>query len=138
MKKLSILLAERERLLRQARLANLAFAFETLRQFERRITRAGLQGAVTLAPPAPDEERFCATLTALESNQSVIEEHFTDEDLMELADVIQFIAGTPADEIGFRLEEVGEAFLAPVRAELEREGVSIDGPDAARREQPQS
>ena len=138
MKKLSILLTERERLLRQARLANLAFAYHTLGDFAERIGRAQLRGAVSLEPVAPAEERYCATLSALEGSQSVIEEHFTDEDLMELADVIAFATGHSGLEMTFRLEEVPDVFLAPLRAELEREGIAIDRPDAAIEESRQS
>jgi hypothetical protein len=130
MKKLSILLAERERLLRQARLANLAFTYQSLSSFAERIARAQLRGAVMLKPVAPHEERYCATLTALEGSQSIIEEHFTDEDLVELTDAIGFTTGHNGVEITFRLEELAEVFLAPLRAELERKGVAIDAPAA--------
>jgi hypothetical protein len=138
MKKLSNLLAERDGLLRQARLANFAYAYETLCRFEQRIVRARLVGAVTLAPPDPDKEHFCATLTAEEGHQSVIEEHFSDEDLVELADVLGFVVGHATAEVGFRLEEIGEAFIAPLRGELEREGVIVDGSASTRQQQPQS
>jgi hypothetical protein len=128
MKKLSTLLAQRQAVLRQARLANLAFAYRTLGIFERRVARAHLSGRVVLKPAAPHAERYWAVLLALEGSQSVIEEHFTDEDLMELADVLGFIAGNDSAEITFRLEELAEGFLVPLRVELEREGVKIDGP----------
>ena len=48
MKKLSTLLTQRQALLRQARLANLAFAYTTLMEFAHRIARAQLSGRVTL------------------------------------------------------------------------------------------
>src|SRR5688500_15637874 len=101
MKKLSTLLVRREAMLRQARLANLAFAFATLQKFSARITRAQLDGRVTLAHAAPQAERYWASLTALDMNQSVIEEHFTDHDVMELADVVSFVAGNEALDITF-------------------------------------
>jgi hypothetical protein len=126
MKKLSTLLAQRQVVLRQARLANLAFAYRTLSQFERRITRANLGGTVMLKPAAPHAERYWPSLVALEGNQSVIEEHFSDDDVMELADVIGFISGDETAETTFRLEEIMETFLVPLRVELEREGVQID------------
>jgi hypothetical protein len=128
MKKLSHLIAERDRLLRQARLANLALAYQTINKLVERITRARLVGPVTLKPVSPHEESFCATLTALEGSQSVIEEHFTDEDLIELADVIGFVTGNDETETSFRLEEAAELFLVPLREELKREGVVIDRP----------
>jgi nucleotide-binding universal stress UspA family protein len=126
MKKLSTLLAHRQALLRQARLANLAFAYHTLGAFAERIGRARLTGRVTLRHAAPDAERYWASLTALDGSQSVIEEHFSDEDLMDLADVVAFATANDALDITFRLEELGDHFLAPLRAELERAGVSID------------
>jgi hypothetical protein len=126
MKKLSTLLAQRQAVLRQARLANLAFAYRTLGIFERRIARAQLSGRVLLKPAAPQAERYCASLVALEGNQSVLEEHFSDEDLADLADVLGFICGNESAEITFCLEELEEAFLVPLRVKLEREGVQID------------
>ncbi len=125
--KLSMLLVHRANLLRQTRLSNLAFAHEKLREFAARIARARLAGAVSLQGAAPDAERYWATLTAREGSQSVIEEHFTDEDIMNLADVIAFTTGETTPDLAFRLEELADRFLTPVRAELERAGVTIDG-----------
>lgn len=127
MKQLSTLLTRRGALLQQARLANLAFAYETLGDFARRIARAQLRGAVALKSIAPEEGRFYPSLSALEGSQSVIEEHFSDEDLLELADVIEFATGTNQVDFMFRLEDLADEFIAPLRAELEREGVIIDG-----------
>lgn len=138
MKKLSILLAERDRLLRQARLANLAYTYQSLRDIAARIARAQLRGNATLKPVAPAEERFCVSLTAHDANQSVVEEHFTDEDLLELADVLAFITGDAHGDLTFRFEDLGEGYLALLRAELEREGVALDGSGAPMQEQSQS
>lgn len=124
---LSTLLLHRPGLLMQVRLANLAFAYETLERFAARIARGRLHGTVVLKSAAPELEQFCATLTALDGNQSVIEEHFTEEELAELADVLAFLFHHPATDETFRLEDVAERFLMPVRAELERAGVAIDG-----------
>lgn len=135
MKKLSTLLSRRPTLLRQARLANLAFAYATLQKFSARIVRARLSGRVTLKHAAPQAERYWASLTALDHNQSVIEEHFSDEDLMELADVTAFVTGNDALDITFALEDLGDVFLLPIRVELEREGVIIDRPMAHFEEQ---
>lgn len=135
MKKLSTLLTQRRDLLQQARLANLALAYNTLDQFVRRISRAQLSGAVTLSPALPREDRFCATLTAHEGSQSVIEEHFTDEDLIELADGIAFSTGDDEVDVTFQLEEIAERFLVPLRNELETAGVQIDR-SGARIEEP--
>lgn len=130
MKKISSLLSRREALLREAHLANLAFAYVTLQDFWLRIGRAGLFGQVTLKHAAPDADRFWATLTAHEANQSVIEEHFTEEDLMALADVLSFITTNHDLDISFALEDFAELFVAPLRAELERKGIAIDQPGA--------
>ncbi len=131
MKKLSTLLAQRPDLLRQARLANLAFAYETLAACATRIARARLTGRVTLTPAAPDVERYCATLVAHAGSQSVLEEHFTDESILELADTIALVRDQPAGEVSFQIEAFAEVFLTPLRSELAREGVAIDA-DAAR------
>lgn len=127
MKKLSTLLRQRADLLRQARLANLASAYQTLDDLAGRIARARLAGRVTVTHAAPDEERYWPALTALDLSQSVIEEHFTDEDVCELASVLAFTTGEDELELTFPLEDFAELFLAPVRDELEREGVQLDG-----------
>ena len=124
--KLSSLLAQRQALLRHARLANLAFAYLRLSDFATRIARARLGGEVRLQQASPDAERFWATLLALQGNQSVIEEHFTDEDVMELADVIAYATGRNDVDLTFRLEELADRFLAPLRGELARAGVALD------------
>ena len=124
--KLSNILAQRQALLRQARLANLAFAYQTLSRFADRIARARLTGRVRLEQAAPDAERYWASLTALDGNQSVIEEHFTDDDIMDLADVISFSTGNEILGVTFRIEDLAGRFLAPLRAELEQAGVAID------------
>ena len=124
--KLSNILAQRQALLRQARLANLAFAYQTLGRFAGRIARARIGGRVSLTQAAPDAERYWASLTALEGSQSVIEEHFTDEDIMDLADVISYLTAHETLDLTFRLEDLADTFLAPLRAELEQAGVAID------------
>jgi hypothetical protein len=126
MKKLSTLLSRRPALLREARLANLAFAYATLDNFSARIRRAQLTGRVTLKHAAPHAERYWASLTALDSSQSVIEEHFTDEDFMEMADILGFVTGNDALDITFCLEDIAELFLAPLRTDLDRAGIIID------------
>lgn len=130
MKRLSTLLTQRTDLLRQARLANLALAYATLEKLTTRVRQARLHGLVTLAPPRPEEERYLATLTALSGAQSVLEEHFVDEDLLELADLVAFVTGHDEPEWTFPIEELGDRFLVPLRAELEREGIEIDRADA--------
>jgi hypothetical protein len=130
MKKLSTLLSRRHALLSEARLANIAFAFATLQKFSSRIARAQLSGRVTLAHAAPDAERYWASLIALTTSQSVIEEHFTDEDVIEMADVLAFATANDALELTFELANFEERFLRPLRTELEKEGIIIDQPTA--------
>jgi hypothetical protein len=133
MKKLSTLLQRRAVLLEQARLANLALAYRTLDDFARRIARGRLVGPVTLEPADTDAGRYWATLTAREGSQAVIEEHFADEDLMDLADIIAFVRGAEEATVTFRLEDFAANFVAPVRAALEREGVATAVPARSRR-----
>jgi hypothetical protein len=128
---LAQLLAQREMLLKQTRLANLAYAYSQLHDFAARIARAQLRGRVSLRHAAPEEDLYCATLTALEGNQSVLDEHFTDLDAMDLADVIAFVRGQNSVHLTFRIEEFADKFLAPLRLEIERLGVFIDEIPAA-------
>ena len=126
---LSTLLAQRPALLRQLRLTNVAFAYQRIGDFLARAERAQLRGTFTLRQPAPDEGRYWATLVPLEASSSVVEEHFTEEDLMELADVLAFTAGKPGaenHEMTFQLDDLRDAFLEPLRNELKRAGVAVD------------
>ena len=124
--KLSQLLRARQGLIRRAGLANLAFAYQLLSSFARRIARARLVGSVNLKSADAEAERAWASLTALEGSQSVIEEHFTDEDLMDFADAIVYITGGDDVDLTFRLEDLTENFLIPLRGVLEQAVVAID------------
>lgn len=124
-KKLSHLVGQRMDLLQQVRLANFAFAYQTLREFSLRIARGQLCGRVTLAPVDADEERYTVTLTAHEMPQSRIEEHFSDEDLALFADVMGFATGHPQHELMFHIDQLGE-FVGALRSDLERSGIEID------------
>ena len=124
--KLSNILAQRQALLQQARLANLAYAYERLSVFTDRIAYARLSGEVRLQFIATDGERAIPTLTALQGSQSVIEEHFTDEDIVVLCDVIAYTTGDSEIDITFRLEELVDRLLAPLRERLEQAGILFD------------
>jgi hypothetical protein len=124
--KLSKLLTTRDSILRQAHLASLAHAYSTTKRLADRVALVRLGGRVRLQPVAPAEERFLATLTALEGEQSVIEEHFTDEDILDLADAATIAIASNYAELEFRLEELGEHFVAPLRDALEQAGVVLD------------
>ena len=124
--KLSLLLTLRPALLRQAHLAGLAFAYWKLRDFATRIARAQLRGEVHLQQAEAEAGRYWASLTALEGSQSVIEEHFTDEDIMDLADLVAFVTGESHLDLTFRIEQLAERFVTPLRLQLELAGVVID------------
>jgi len=124
--KLSKLLHQREALLRQTRLANLAYAYRRLGDFAARIGGARLHGKVCLQPAEPAAERYWPVLTALEGNQSVIEEHFTDEDILELEELIFFVTGDDGTEAVFRLEGIEARFMRPLRRQLLQAGISLE------------
>lgn len=118
--KLSLILAQRPALLQQLRLANLAFAHAKLSDIAARIARAQLHGLINLRQATPDTESGWTPLTALEGHQSVIEEHFTDEDLTDLADTIAFVTGEATLDLRFHIEELAERFVTPLRHQLEQ------------------
>jgi hypothetical protein len=124
--KLSKLLNARETLLRHANLANLAFAHQTLGGFAERIERARLKGRVNLKTACPAEERYWPALTAIELSQSLIEEHFTEEDLVDFADAIAYATGREHFDLTFHIENFSEHFLAPLRNALEQSGIEVD------------
>lgn len=124
--KLSQLLARRQSILRQAQLATLAHAYQVMHEIASRATRARLAGRVLLQPADPRAERYTASLTALTGHQSLIEEHFTDEDLHQLADAAVLVVEAEYSELEFSLEEMAEQFVAPLRATLEQAGVVMD------------
>jgi hypothetical protein len=113
------LLHQRDALIRQARLANVAFAYLRLSDFSARIDRARLRGAVTLHGGDPAADQPWPQLVADEGSQSAIEEHFLDEDVIELADILAFLHDTgPLAEFSFRLEDVGSCYLPRLWHEL--------------------
>ena len=124
--KLSKLLASRQSILRQAHLATLAHALMTTQRLAARVGTAKLRGRVRLQPADPAEERDWPTLTALETNQSIIEEHFSDEDLVNLADAAVLALESEFSELEFQLEELADKIVLPLRQELEGAGVTLD------------
>ncbi len=129
--KLSVLLTIHQRLVQNARLANLACAYAALRCFAVRVRRARLTGLVQLCQPDATVDRNWAELRALEGSQAQLEEWFTDEDLMELADSVAFARGVSRLEACFRLEEMETEFVRPLEAALRRAGVVMDLPAEA-------
>lgn len=118
------LLHQRDALLRQARLANTAYAYRRLGEFAGRITRAGLHGVVRLDSGDDAGERPWPGLTALDGSQAVLEEHFLDEEILELADILAFLGRDVEAGITFRLEELGGRYLPGLRQELEQAGIN--------------
>jgi hypothetical protein len=126
--KISKLLAQRQGLLQQTQLANLAFAYAKLGEFAGRVARAQLTGEVNLRQGTPEVGIGWATLTAHEGSQSVVEEHFTEEEINDWADIVGFFSVEEEVDLTFRLEELTERFVVPLRRELEGRGVVFDGP----------
>ncbi len=124
--KISKLLAARQRILRQARLAALAHAYATLKRLADLAVAVKLAGRVRLQRADPDSERYWPALTALEGSQSRLEEHFSDEDLLDLAEAVVMVVEADYAEIEFRLEHMHEQFVAPMRSALIRAGVEVD------------
>ena len=118
------LLHQRDALLRQARMANLAFAYQRLGEFVARITRARLHGLVQLRPGDPAGEQPWPALTALDGSQAVLDEHFLDEEIVELMDILGFLGEEMnADGMTFRLEELGGRHLSELHHELQQAGI---------------
>lgn len=119
------LLHQRETLIRQAHLANVAFAYQRLGDFGARIARAGLRGEVTLR--TADSAVDLPELLAHDFNQSVIEEHFLDEDVFDLEAILKFLGEIDGkNDVTFRLEDLENRFRPALRRELEQEGVQLD------------
>lgn len=135
--KISTLLVIQQRLLQHARLANMACAYATLRCFAARARRARLEGPVLLCQPDVTRGRNWAELTALGGSQAQLEEFFTDEDLMELADSVAFARGISGLNLEFRIEALDSEFVRPLEAALRRAGVTLDLPDEAYDDHPQ-
>lgn len=123
------LLYRRDELIREARLANVAYAYQWIGDFAARIAQSGLRGEVTLLGPNPEEERLQPILRAENFSQSVIEEHFLNEEIAELAAVLAFAYGAGmVAEVRFKLEDVGPHVLPRLRLELEASGVQLEEP----------
>ena len=126
--KLSHLLASRSALIRQAALANNAFAYATFAHWARRIERARLHGPVRLLAIDPASERFVPQLIALRGSQSVLDEHFDEGDLLRLADALAYVNDEDATltEFEFPIEELYARHASALREELREAGVELD------------
>lgn len=120
------LLASRSALLDQARLANTAYAYATLVRMAAVVQRARLTGLVRLCQVDPKEDRYWPTLEAVSgTQQSVLDEHFGDDDLTALADAVSFATGLSDLEVTFPIENLERQFADGLRAELEKAGVKF-------------
>jgi hypothetical protein len=130
---IAALLHTRAELLRQARLANLAYAYVRLADFSERIAQARLRGPVALQVADPASDRFWPTLLARGASQAVIDEHFLDEDVVELEEILRFLQAEGAEvDFDFGFEDVARRLLPVLRRELARGGVEIpERPDTA-------
>lgn len=123
------LLRHRAALLRQARLANLAFACARLEVYAQRLGRAAITGPLTLHPVDPAAERYCPVLVAHGSNQSMVDEFFLDEDVVDLAGVLSFLdAEGFGVEWTFTRDDLVVRWLPCLRHELEFSGVTPPAP----------
>ncbi len=124
----SKLLSSRQSLLRQAHLANLAHSYYTIRRLGDRVANARLSGRVRLRPITVGDDPQPATLTALTGNQSVIDEHFSDEDVLQLVDSLEFALESNFSELEFELDEMAATYAPPLLEALLCAGVVLDDP----------
>lgn len=125
--KLSALLASRSTILRQAALAHTAAAWLTLQHASHRIAAAGLRGTVRLTQSDPDAEGApWATLTSVEIRPSVLEEHFTEDDIIKIADAVGYATDSDSVDVDLLIETLGEAYATPLLRTLEKAGVTLD------------
>ncbi len=122
----------RDELVRHARLANLAYAYQWLTDFSARAAQSGLRGEVVLRGADAEGHPRPPVLVAMDFNQSVVQEHFLDEEIAELAAVLAFVHnGSLVIELKFRLEEITARFLPALRRELEESGIFPEEPAAS-------
>lgn len=120
------LLQQRDVLLQQARLANAAYAYQRLAEFAGRIARARLRGAVALRPGDPAGPQPWPGLDARQGSQAVIEEHFLDEEIVELTDILAFLGeDLRSGGVTLRLEDLGARYLPRLKDELVAAGVKL-------------
>jgi hypothetical protein len=131
------LLQQRSQLLRQTRLANVAYAYARLEDFGARIARAGLRGTVTLHPADPSVDRLLPEFTSNAIAESRLEEHFLDKDLAELADLLAFVCEDRQPTAHtFRVESLADQLRPGLRAELEAAGVRVEEAHASPAQDP--
>ena len=118
------LLNQRDHLLRQARLANLAYAYARLQTFVARCDRAGLAGPLVLREGDADDGLPWPTLAADDVSPAVLQEHFLEEEIVEFGDILTFIdGGTRLRERELVPREIAQSVLPALRRELESAGL---------------
>ncbi len=132
---LSTLISQRNALVRQAHLANVAYCYSSVRLLAHRLQAANLRGLVYLKRTQSIEGDYSESLTALEGSQSLIEEHFAEADITDLLDTVAFIQGEPLVNLCFRLDELSDRFITPLCEVLERSGVQMDANEDIVRQQ---
>lgn len=100
--------------------------YAELGAFADRIARANLRGRATLHLADPTAERVWPSLLAEEGSQAVVDEHFIDRDVLELADLLLFtVAPERPEAFTFRFEDFGPRFRRGLRRELEAAGIAL-------------
>ncbi len=113
-------------------MANLAFAYDRIADFDRRLARAQIRGVLTLRLADQAGDQPWPVLLAVDGNPSVIEEHFTEEAIAELADIFAYFHEDQGMvEFTFRPADLETRFLAGLRRDLEAGGISLDTPHPA-------
>jgi hypothetical protein len=127
--KFSQLLNQRDALLRQARLANIAFAYAWLQAFAGRAARARLHGGFTLRAGDSVEGPPWPTLDSETTSPAVLAEHFLEEDIVELADILAYLHdGSRPPERPMRWADFEQSILPALRRELEMAGIPTQEP----------
>lgn len=124
--KLSKLIGSRSILLETARLANVGYAYITLKRLAAVVKRGELSGIVQLQQPNEQLELLEAQLTGLTARQSALEEHFSDEDVGEMADAIAFARGVTDLDVTFPIENLRRDYVRPLEIALKMAGITVD------------
>ena len=123
---LSKLIASRESIVAQARLANMAFAYATLKRLSAVVARGQISGLIRLQEPNEKEERFWPALTALSGSQAVLDEHFSDDDVAVMADAVAVATPGNSLDVTFQIENLERDYVIPLEVALHRLGVKLD------------
>jgi len=102
-------------LLQVIRVAKLAYAYQQMGKYAARIARAGLRGEVLLRGPDPTSDYPLPMMLACGFSQSVIDEHFLPEDIVELHAVLAYLQADVLCAFRFRLEDIGAVYLPAFR-----------------------